>query len=47
VQGYHERDHAFYRAYAERSRTQEGFEAWLREWVLGVRDRAAYMTRLG
>jgi glutaconate CoA-transferase subunit A len=37
VQGYHERDHAIYRDYAERSRTQEGFESWLREKVLDAR----------
>ena len=47
VQGYRERDHGFYRAYAERSRTVEGFEAWLREWVLDVPDRAGYLKRLG
>jgi glutaconate CoA-transferase subunit A len=34
VQGYHERDHAFYRDYAEESRTQQGFELWLKKWVL-------------
>src|SRR5438477_669349 len=30
AQGCVSRDHAFYRDYAERSRTAEGFEAWLR-----------------
>ena len=46
VQGHFKRDHAFYRDYAERSRTDEGFRAWLDEWVLGVQDRAAYMGRI-
>ena len=46
VQGYFKRDHAFYRDYAERSRSVEGFEAWVREWVLDVKDRAAYLSRI-
>ena len=46
VQGYFKRDHAFYRDYAERSRTREGYEAWLREWVLDVPERAAYLQRI-
>ena len=46
VQGYFKRDHAFYRDYAERSRSREGFEAWLHEWVLDVPDRATYLKRI-
>jgi glutaconate CoA-transferase, subunit A len=46
VQGYLKRDHAFHRDYAERSRSRDGFEAWLREWVLDVPDRATYMRRI-
>jgi glutaconate CoA-transferase subunit A len=46
VQGYFKRDHAFYRDYAEQSRTAEGFEAWLKRWVFEVPDRAAYLERL-
>jgi len=46
VQGFFKRDHAFYREYGERSRTEEGFEPWLREWVVDVPDRAAYMRRI-
>ena len=46
VQGHFKRDHAFYREYAESSRTPEGYQAWLAEWVLGVPDRAAYMTNV-
>ena len=46
VQGHFKRDHGFYRDYAERSRTPEGFEAWLKEWVLDVQDRTAYLSRI-
>ena len=46
VQGYWRRDHRYLREYAERSRTREGFEQWLREWVLGVPDRAEYLRRV-
>src|SRR4030081_401446 len=43
VQGFFQRDHAFYRQYAEQSRSVDGFEAWLKRWVMGVPDRATYM----
>ena len=46
VQGFFKRDHAFHREYAERSRTVEGFEAWLRQWVLDVPDRAEYLKHV-
>ena len=46
VQGYFKRDHGFYRDYAERSRSAEGYQAWLAEWVLGVPDRASYMKKI-
>jgi len=47
VQGHWRRDHAFMRSYGARSRTREGFGDWLREWVLEVPDRAAYLRQLG
>jgi len=46
VQGYFKRDHGFYRGYAERSRTVDGYEAWLKQWVIQVPDRATYLSRL-
>ena len=46
LQGWWRRDHEAYRAYAQRSRTSEGFRDWLQEWVLDVPDRAAYLARL-
>ena len=35
-----------YRDYAEESRSLEGFEGWLRQWVLELPDRASYMKRV-
>jgi glutaconate CoA-transferase subunit A len=46
VQGHFKRDHAFYRDYANQSRSVDGFATWLQEWVIKVPDRAAYMTKL-
>ncbi len=46
VQGYFKRDHAFFRDYAEQSRTEPGYDAWLNRWVLDVPDRAAYLRML-
>lgn len=47
VQGHYARDHAHFGAYHEATRERSGFEAWLREWVLDVPDRAEYLARLG
>ncbi|HEX7737245.1 MAG TPA: CoA-transferase [Ktedonobacteraceae bacterium] len=47
VQGYYNRDHAFYHAYHTATRTPEGYQTWLDEWVLGVPDRTAYLAKLG
>ena len=47
LQGHWRRDHASHREYGERSRSREGFEGWLREWVLDLPDRAAYLAKLG
>ena len=44
VQGFWKRDHALDNAYAAESRTREGYEAWLKRWVLDVPDRKMYMT---
>ncbi len=43
VQGHFKRDHLFYRAYADQSRSIAGYQAWLDRWVIGVADRAAYL----
>jgi glutaconate CoA-transferase, subunit A len=47
VQGYYERDHRSYREYHQQTRTLEGFQQWLDEWVLQVPTRTAYMAKLG
>jgi len=44
VQGFWKRDHALDNAYAAESRTREGYEAWLKRWVLDVPDRKTYIT---
>src|SRR5438552_1061003 len=44
VQGFWKRDHALDNAYAAESRMREGYEAWLKRWVLDVPDRKTYMT---
>lgn len=43
----YDRDHDFFHAYHRATRTKEGFDAWLEEWIIGVPDRAAYLRKLG
>jgi glutaconate CoA-transferase subunit A len=47
VQGYYNRDHAYFAEYHQRTRTVDDFATWLEEQVLSVPDRAAYLERLG
>jgi glutaconate CoA-transferase subunit A len=47
LQGRYDRDHEFFHDYHRATRTVEGFDAWIREWVTGVKDRAAYLDKLG
>jgi len=47
VQGYYDRDNAFYVQWDAISRDAESTEAWLDEWVYGVQDRAEYLVKLG
>ena len=47
VQGYYDRDNDFYLSWDQASRDQATTETWLDEWVYGVNDRAAYLTKLG
>lgn len=47
VQGYYDRDNAFYLAWDEISRDQESTEKWLQEWVYNLPDRLAYLEKLG
>ena len=47
LQGRYGRDHEFFHDYHRATRTVEGFDAWIAEWVTGVRDRREYLTKLG
>jgi glutaconate CoA-transferase subunit A len=47
VQGYYDRDNAFYLDWENFSREQATTEQWLEEWVYGLPDRAAYLAKLG
>lgn len=47
AQGYYRRDHEAYVAYHLATKSAEGYAAWKREWVDGVSDLAAYVTKLG
>jgi glutaconate CoA-transferase subunit A len=47
TQGYYDRDNAFYLEWDRLSATPEAAQAWLKEWVYSVRDRAEYWAKLG
>jgi glutaconate CoA-transferase subunit A len=47
TQGYYDRDNNFYLTWDDISKTKEGVQAYLDEWVLGVKDRAEYWEKLG
>jgi glutaconate CoA-transferase subunit A len=47
LQGYYGRHHDFYTDYHEASRTPDGFQRWLDDWVLGVGDWKGFLDRLG
>ena len=47
VSGCYNRDHEYYHEYHTRTRTTEGFQQWLDEWVLNMPNRDAYVMKLG
>jgi glutaconate CoA-transferase, subunit A len=47
TQGYARRDDDFYFEYHKATRTRDGFEQWLKNWVLGVEDHRGFLKRLG
>lgn len=47
VQGYYNRDHAAFGEYHRRTRTVEGYQDWLEEWVMRVPSRVVYRDKLG
>ncbi|HNN12550.1 MAG TPA: CoA-transferase [Anaerolineales bacterium] len=46
-QGYYDRDNEFYLAWDKISESKESVQKYLDEWVFGVKDREAYMDKLG
>ena len=46
VSGFYNRDHPYYHEYHTRTRTTEGFQQWLDEWVMNMQDRNSYVTKL-
>jgi glutaconate CoA-transferase, subunit A len=47
TQGYARRDDNFYFDYHKATRSREGFEQWLQEWVFGVKDHREFLDLLG
>jgi glutaconate CoA-transferase subunit A len=47
VQGAYDRDNRFYLDWDAITRDEDALQAWLREWVYGVDDRAAYVEKVG
>ena len=47
TQGYYDRDNKFYLGWDSISRDKESVQAYLDEWVLGVKDREEYWEKLG
>jgi glutaconate CoA-transferase subunit A len=47
VQGYYDRDNAFYLEWDVLSREQKRVQDWLDEWVYGIADHAEYLHKLG
>lgn len=47
TQGYYDRDNAFYLEWDKISSDPASVQAWLDEWVFGVKDRAEYWEKLG
>jgi glutaconate CoA-transferase subunit A len=47
VQGHYDRDWEFFPHYEKLTKTEEGFQDFLDEWVFGVADRKEYLKKLG
>jgi glutaconate CoA-transferase, subunit A len=47
VQGYYDRDNEFYLRWDKISRDEAATQAWLDEWVYGVKGRAEYVEKMG
>jgi glutaconate CoA-transferase, subunit A len=47
VQGYYDRDNAFYREWEGISKDPEALERWLKEWVYGLETHSDYVEKMG
>jgi len=47
TQGYYDRDNDFYLVWEELSKDRQSMQAYLDEWVFGVKDRNEYWQKLG
>jgi glutaconate CoA-transferase, subunit A len=47
AQGHYDRDNDFYVRWREVSKTTSSFDAYVDEWIYGIKDRAQYVTRMG
>ena len=47
AQGYYNRDHQFFHEYHLQTRTVEGCQQWINDWILQQPGRAEYLARLG
>lgn len=47
AQGYYDRDGAFYREWSHISKDPARLKTWMAEWVLGTKDHAEYVAKLG
>jgi glutaconate CoA-transferase subunit A len=47
AQGYYDRDNDFYVSWRNISKDASKFNAYLEEWIYGVKDRAEYVERMG
>ena len=47
TQGYYDRDNKYYSEYSDSTKTLEGFEKWLLNWIDDVEDRTEYVGKLG
>ncbi len=45
--GFYDLDDPFQKEYARRSRTQQGFDGWAREWIFGLGEREDYLEKVG
>ena len=47
VQGYYNRDNAFFRQYHEQTKTKAQSDLWQQQWIHAAADRNKYMEKLG